>query len=235
MRRIGIEIGGLFGLIVLFISVPALADDWQACDNISYKPLQFTVPACTRLIEQAGLDDAQLRHALQRRADAYYFGSRFVPSQDERGRLLGQALADLDRALALGPGGDGPADPPAWLASLRLARADVLFELGRFEDAAGAYAEAMEAAPDSAADARLGRALSLANLGRFDEALAELSALIQSYPEDANWVFLRAGVHEKAGSRAAAIADYETVVALDPGHIGAKQALQRLGETETQD
>lgn len=219
-------------LALLATGGPAEASDWRACDNISYRPLEFTVPACTRLIEQGALGGAELRRALRRRADALYFGSSFLSPEDgeERTRLLEQALADLDRVMATDTGGAAAADPPIWLGPPEIARADVLYGLGRFEAAVDAYSGAMARRPEAASHARFGRALALGNLGRFEEALADMSELVRLHPdEERKWVFLRGEMHAKAGRAAAARADFRRVLGLDPDHVGARRGLERLG------
>ena len=234
MRRFGVGI--FFALLFMTAGAPArAADDWRACNNISYRPIEITVPACTRLIEQGDLDTAELRLALRRRADAFYFGSSFKSVQAERTALLARALADIDGAIALDPAEAPPGDPPIWLGSLGLARADVLLELGRSKQAAEAYTEAMEKVPGAAAYARFGRALAFANLGRFDAALADMTALVESEPEETKWIFLRAEINEKAGRREAAIADYEATLRLNPDYVSAGQALERLRATGSDD
>jgi len=203
--------------------------DRAACENISYRPLAVTVPACTRLIRAAGLAGEDLQRALRRRADAYYFGAAFLEEEAERTRALEQALADLDDAAAVAPEDDRPASPPIWLGPLHLARADVLFDLERFEEAAGEYGRALAAIEGEPPIARLGRALALGELRRFDEALADLSVLVNRHARAAKWVFLRAEMLERAGRAGAARADYAAVLARDPGHVGARRALDRLG------
>lgn len=233
MKRFGTGI--LFALLFMSAGAPAqAADDWRACNNISYRPLEITVPACTRLID-GGLNDAELRLALRRRADAFYFGSSFKSVRADRTALLARALADIDRAIAL-DSGDAPAgNAPFWLGPLGLARADVLLELGRSTQAIDAYTDAMESVPGAAATARLGRALAYVNLDRFDDALADMSELVRAEPEATNWVFMRAEINERAGQREAAIADYEAVLQLDPDHVGASQALDRLSTSGSDD
>ncbi len=225
----------LIGVLLAFMAITgtAWADDWRRCNNISFRSLEFTVPPCSRLIEQGALDDTELRLALRRRADALFYGSHFLRATEaelaERARLLTQALHDLDQAIALGPGGSAPADPPFWLGSLGKGRADVLFELARFAEAANAYGDVMQQAAEPDSSAQLGRALSLANLGRFDEALADMSKLVRSYPDEAEqWIFLRAEINERAGRSEAAIADYEAVLRRVPDHSGASQGRERL-------
>lgn len=234
MRWLG---AGIF-LALLFIAVTAPAqadDDRRACTNISYRPLEITVPACTRLIEKGNLEPGDLRLMLRRRADAYYFGSSLVSSADERKTLLARALGDINRAIALEPGPAPAQTSPFWLGPLELARADVLLELGRSKQAADAYTAAMDSVPGAASYARLGRALAYANLERFDDALADVTALMQAEPAQAKWALLRGEINEKAGRRDAAIADYEAVLQIDPEHVGARQALERLGGTGRDD
>jgi tetratricopeptide (TPR) repeat protein len=206
------------------------ADDRAACNNLSYKPLEFTVPACTRLIEQADLEPAELRLALRRRADAYHFASTVLPEveQGRRTRLLEQALADVTRAMTLDAGEYARPDPPIVLGLPEIARGQLLSELGRYEAAVDAYTVALERVWEAGPSARLGRALALAELGRYQGAIDDMTELVRLFPNQTRWVFLRGEINEEAGHTAAAVEDYERVLSLDPDHVGAQRALKRL-------
>jgi eukaryotic-like serine/threonine-protein kinase len=92
--------------------------------------------------------------------------------QTLRGRLLidegrpATALEILDRAVAAGAGGAAHA-----------ARAQVLWELGRYQESTAEWALALRDDPEDA-DAFVGRARCFARLGRWDPALADLESAV---------------------------------------------------------
>ena len=207
-----------------------VAADRHACTNISFHPLEITVPACSRLIE-GGLGGAEFFVALRRRADAYHYGAylRGSGTPAAPAEILERALADLDRAAALHTAGSDVQHPPFWLAGpVDFARGEVLLQLGRFAAAADAYNRVVEATAGDLPSARFGRALALRQLGRIEAALADMDALVAQAPKTVNWVFLRGQMLEDLGRRDAAIVDYRTVLDLAPDHAAARLGLERL-------
>jgi tetratricopeptide (TPR) repeat protein len=131
--------------------------------------------------------------------------------------LLGLALADLDRAVASDPRHYGR-------------RGDILFRLGRFNEAAESYASALNAT--GARTLLESRAMALAAAGDHGAAIDDMSAAIRlaaAAPDHARLLVRRAEMHEAAGDLARAVADYQDVIRLDPGSRTARDALARLG------
>jgi len=219
---------------VVLSGEPSRADDSgdrRACINISFRPLEITVPACSRLID-GGMSGRALFVALRRRADAYHYGAQLGTAQTPGSQraALALALTDLDRAAGLGVVDSDTQDPPFWLGGpVDFARGEVLFQLGRFTTAVEAYGTALAAAAGDLPSARFGRALALWELGRGEEALADMDALVAASPGAKDWLYHRGTMLEGLGRVDDAIADYRSVLARDPAHRAARQALERLG------
>jgi len=193
------------------------------------------VPDCNRIID-AGLENPALYVALRGRADAYHYAAQLGGAGPATAgpEPLEQALADLDRAAALGITGREHQDPPFWLGGpIDYARGEVLFQLGRFAAAAEAYGTVVAHTAGNFPAARFGRALALLELERGAEALTEMDALVASAPDSKAWLYHRGAMREGLGRTQDAIADYRSVLALDPDHGAALQGLIRMGATRT--
>src|SRR5437870_6947271 len=177
-----------------------------------------------------------------------------APAQDMPGRVLSEGLditpkpriASYEPAggqMASGgapPTGDSRVDPEILkrLQSLGYLQtrspsgdrniAAVLFEQGKYAEAAEAYAKLVKAEP---ADGSLRTSLAgaLGALGRYDRALEEIDAAIRMQPLNPEAYHNRAVIHERQGHVAAAIADYRTAVRYRPDYMPSQQALARLG------
>ena len=85
---------------------------------------------------------------------------------------------ELDQALAYSLEG---LEAEPWDPRLLGARADVLFDLGRFAEAESAYRQALEVGPDSA-DLRAARGLTLVRMGETEAGVAELERVLEEAP-----------------------------------------------------
>jgi tetratricopeptide (TPR) repeat protein len=106
--------------------------------------------------------------------------------------------------------------------------AAVLFQQGRYDEAAKAFAALVAVHPDDGA-LRASLAGALGALGRYDEALAELDRAIAAAPLNPEGHHNRGVVEERRGNRDAAIAAYRQALRYNPGYAPARDALQRLG------
>lgn len=171
------------------------------------------------------------------------------PARDMSGRVLQEGL-DLEipeRTVASyetsGHVAGGAADPsvdPAILERLRALgyldaespRGDrnlaaVLFEDGRFAEAAVAYEELVASNPkDGSLRASLAGALGA--LGRYDDALQQLDRAIELQPLNPEAYHNRGAIHEKRGNQAEAVAQYQFALRYNPQYEPSLQALVRL-------
>jgi tetratricopeptide (TPR) repeat protein/predicted AlkP superfamily pyrophosphatase or phosphodiesterase len=106
--------------------------------------------------------------------------------------------------------------------------AAILFEQGKYAEAAAAYAKLVKEKPDDGAT-RASLAGALGAMGRYDLALKELDAAIRLQPLNPEAYHNRAVIHERQGDKKAAIADYQTAVRYNPEYQASRQALARLG------
>jgi len=171
--------------------------------------------------------------------------------QDMSGRVLteGLRMADPPRQLASYETGDSAATPAgddavvdaAVLEHLRSLGyldtespkgdrnlAAVLFQQGKYAEAADAYAALVRASPDDGA-LRASWAGALGALGRYDEALREIDRAIAAAPLNPEGFHNRAVIREHQGQRDAAIADYRTALRYSPAYAPSRDALRRLG------
>jgi predicted AlkP superfamily phosphohydrolase/phosphomutase/Flp pilus assembly protein TadD len=109
----------------------------------------------------------------------------------------------------------------------------VLFEQGRYEEAAAAFEKLMADSPDNP-DLRVSYAGVLGQLGRYDEAIAQLDTAISMRPLSPQAYHNRAVAYERKGDIDAAVADYRR--ALRYGNFGPSlDALTRLGVSPSTD
>jgi predicted AlkP superfamily phosphohydrolase/phosphomutase/Flp pilus assembly protein TadD len=110
--------------------------------------------------------------------------------------------------------------------------AAVLFEQGRYEEAAKAYEKLVAADPDDGA-ARASLAGALGALGRYDEALVQLAEAIRIEPLNPEAYHNRGVIFERKEDKDAAIREYRTALRYSPQYEPSRQALLRLGATDT--
>ena len=116
-----------------------------------------------------------------------------------------QALADLDRAVALAPD-----DIVA-----RFHRGMAHRKADRPQDSIADFSAVIAADPDNTA-AFTNRAILLQGQGETDKALADYSAAIKLEPGNALARIQRAGIHAARKDHAAALADYDAAIAKAP-------------------
>ncbi len=109
--------------------------------------------------------------------------------------------------------------------------AAVLFESGKYEEAAAAYKRLIEEDPEDGG-LRTSLAGALGALGRYDEALEQLQKAIDLQPLNPEAYHNRAVIHERRGDVAAAVRDYQTAIRYNPQYQPSRQALSRLGAPE---
>ena len=176
-----------------------------------------------------------------------------APARDMPGRVLSEALeiksptriasyepAGAQTAAAGNPAaGDSRVDPEILkrLQSLGYlgARspsgdrniAAVLFEQGKYAEAAEAYTKLVKAEPEDGS-LRTSLAGALGATGQYDLALKEIDAAIRLQPLNPEAYHNRAVIHERRGDVTSAIADYRTAVRYRPDYMPSQQALLRL-------
>lgn len=208
------------GLALCTAAAASAQEDQRArCATLSFAPLDENVPACTALLQEMdALDPATLAAIYAARAEAYEFALTYHSGHDvDPEQLLGLALADLDHAVASDPRHYGR-------------RGDILFRLGRYNEATESYTAALNAA--GARTLLESRATALAAAGDHRAAIDDMTAAIRlapGEPDRARMLARRAEMREAAGEFSGAVADYQEVIRLDPGSRAARDALARLG------
>jgi len=184
-----------------------------------------------------------------------------APARDMPGRVLSEALdikaptriasyetggTQVAGAGATATAGDSRVDPEILkrLQSLGYLQtrspsgdrniAAILFEQGKFAEAAEAYSKLVKAEPEDGS-LRTSLAGTLGALGRYDEALQEIDAAIRLQPLNPEAYHNRAVIRERKGDIPAAIADYRTALRYRPDYVPSQQALVRLGATPTKE
>ncbi len=134
------------------------------------------------------------------------------------------ALAEVDRAIAFGPG-DG---------SAYVTRADAYYNLRRYEDSIKDANVAMKYFGPSTS-ILWSRGFSLVELGKYKEALEDLNKLIKGGPILRYYIY-RARCYENLGRRKEQIADLNTLIAVEPKsskyYIARGRAYLALGKTK---
>jgi len=110
--------------------------------------------------------------------------------------------------------------------------AAVLFEEGKYAEAADAYRKLVEKAPDDGG-LRASLAGALGALGKYDEALVQLDKAIELQPLNPEAYHNRAVIHQRRGDDAAAIKDYQTALRYNPQYEPARTALRRMGAPDS--
>jgi Flp pilus assembly protein TadD/predicted AlkP superfamily pyrophosphatase or phosphodiesterase len=173
-----------------------------------------------------------------------------APARDMSGRVLieGLTIPEPSRSVAsfehgqqaaAGAQGDAAVDP-AILEHLRSLGyldthspkgdrnlAAVHFQAGRYQEAAAAYAELVQANPQDGA-LRASYAGALGALGRYDEAMVQLDEAIKLEPLNPEPYHNRGVIYEKRGQRDAAIREYQTALRYNPQYDASREALTRL-------
>ncbi len=202
---------------------PAAADDVDFCMSLSFAPLDMNIPACSRLIEEGGLPDAQMAALYASRAEAYRFARTYSLGHEvDDVELLTLALADFDAAAALDP-------------AYRGSRGELRYMLGQYDEAVEDFTFMIELEPQSAHYHRLNRSYAYEHLGAFDAALEDVSAALEEAdgPIDEARLYARRGeIHEAAADLDAAAQDYREVLERRPDHQTVREALERIERGE---
>ena len=150
--------------------------------------------------------EPNLAFAYATRAEAY--GATDAPDQ---------AIADFSRALKL-----NSADPRFYYK-----RGAIYTSVGRLDEAIADYTEVIRRDPTfSASYNNRAWALHLKGEGALGLADAEKAVALLSHDKDV--LETRAEIYEQLGRKADSIADYETVLAINPGERLAHEGLSRL-------
>lgn len=110
--------------------------------------------------------------------------------------------------------------------------AAVLFQEGRYAEAADAYRKLIEANPNDGG-LRASLAGALGAMGRYDESLEQLNKAIELEPLNPEAYHNRGVIYEKRGEKEAAVVEYRTALRYSPQYEPSRQALNRLtGSTQ---
>jgi tetratricopeptide (TPR) repeat protein len=173
-----------------------------------------------------------------------------APARDMPGRILSEGLdiPDVPRTVAsyetgVAVAGNAASDRAVDAAVLERLRAlgyldtqspkgdrnlaAVLFQEGKYAEAAAAYENLVRDNPDDAA-LRASWAGALGALGRLDESLVQLNLAIEREPLNPEAYHNRGVIYEKQGRREAAVAEYRQALRYNPQYAPSQQALVRL-------
>lgn len=106
--------------------------------------------------------------------------------------------------------------------------AALLFQEGRYEEAARAYRELIAAKPDDGG-LRASLAGALGAMGRYDQSLEQLNEATRLSPLNPESYHNRGVIYEKLGKPNQAIAEYRQALRYSPGYEASGRALRRLG------
>ena len=133
----------------------------------------------------------------------------------------GVDAAMMEKLESLGYVGDGATTNDRNLAN-------ILLREGRFEEAAYAFRQLVEASPEEA-ELRGALATALIGVGETEEAMREFDRALELDPLLVPALFNRGRLHEVSGEIDAAISDYRESLRYDADYKPARRALQRLG------
>jgi tetratricopeptide (TPR) repeat protein len=106
--------------------------------------------------------------------------------------------------------------------------AAMLFQSGRWAEAAEAYDKLVREKPDDG-ELRASLAGALGALGRYDQALVQLGEAIRLAPVNPEAYHNRGAIYERKGDPKAAVEEYRTALRYNPQYEPSQQALTRLG------
>ena len=196
-NRVWLLFGGLCVVAGPLFAAPAAADDKSDCAGSD--PANG-IPACTRLIEQAGATANTLADAYVNRAKLHLVASD-----------MDRALADVEEALR-----HDASNIDAYH------NRGVAFALqGRYDEALAALEESIRLNPNAAAESHHTRGRIYADLGNWDVAMAEFDAAIRIDPNHVDALISRAAGHRIKGSVERAIVDLDRALGIDPENAEA--------------
>ncbi len=129
-----------------------------------------------------------------------------------------EAIADYGRIIDLNP----------YFEAVYISRGQSRQAKGDSDGAVADFSMAIELAPKS----QLGyiyRAAALKVQGLYDRAIADQTTLIALAPHDAIGYAIRCETYELISKIPEAVADCKQALSLDPGNVGARAALDRMG------
>ena len=191
--------------MTLLAAFPALADDMASCKLTMLIFREFSLQACSRIIETGEESDSNLPIALERRADIYRTSGRYP-----------QAIADFDYIIRLQPNN-----------AEAFANRGSLFGLtGGLDKAIADYSKAIELKPDNASYF-LGRGSIYRRKGDNDRVIADLSKVIALKPDPFPWfrgdaylaLWFRCEAYYNKNDHDRAIADCGKAIQINPADI----------------
>jgi tetratricopeptide (TPR) repeat protein len=216
------------------LATAASQKDWDDCNRIF--PVEDVIAGCTRIINDASVPSADREKALQKRGMFYSFIDDYdgaIADYSELIRLNPTDFMLLDRrAMSYEAKGDKDHAIADYTASIRLNAKDASVFVARgklyldkgdqamaaddFKEARRIYNSAIAAEPRKAANFS-GRGEVYALLGEFDHALPDFNEAIRlSDKPDADIYLQRADLYFHSGDVADAIADYGTIIGINP-------------------
>jgi tetratricopeptide (TPR) repeat protein len=168
---------------------------------------KLTVSSCTAFLDTNPESDTD-------RAVAYFYRGTALFMTDQ----LDEAIADLGRAIEIGPGWAPPYNN----------RARVLMGRGEPAKAIADYDTLIALSPGNAAG-YVNRALAYVKLKDFDPALADLQRADELKPNTPFTIYSIGEVYENKGDRARAEAQYRKALALTPRNQTVIDGLKRVG------
>lgn len=191
---------------------PATAGDWEGCTELSFAPLDYNVPACTRVLAGDDLSDTQRAQAHAARAEALGFALTYhAGHQIDREAMLADMATDLDAAVSL---------DPAWHGR----RGELRSMMGDPAGARDDYTAAIAHDAASAAHYLSYRALAFEALGQPGQAIADLTAALRLDIDrpDIGLLMRRGLLLEATGDPMAALRDYRAILDIAPDHAPAR-------------
>ncbi|EQM77439.1 tetratricopeptide repeat protein [Stutzerimonas stutzeri] len=132
-------------------------------------------------------------------------------------RELGQQEKALAAFAKVGPGNE--------YLPAKLMQAELLFSLGRNQDASQLLASAREEQPDYAIQLYLIEIEALSNQGQTEAAWQRAEQALEQFPEDLNLLYTRAMIAEKRGDLAQLEQDLRFIIEREPDNAMAINAL----------
>ena len=191
--------------MTLLAAFPARADDMASCKLTIALFREFSLQACSRIIEAGKESDSNLAIVLGRRAEIYRLGGRYP-----------KAIADFDNIIQLQP------DNAEAFAN----RGSLYGMTGGLDKAIADYSKAIELKPDDASYF-LGRGSIYRRKGDNDRVIADLSKVISLKPDSFPWfrgdayraLWFRCEAYYNKGDHDRAITDCDKALQISPADM----------------
>jgi tetratricopeptide (TPR) repeat protein len=216
----------LLALSILFLALPALADDLcdgdrgALDDKIAACSARISNPSTTAHNRGAALINrgnanrsAALMHTV-RRSEDYVFGKNQGQADAFETEHIDAAIRDFDQAIAIF--GETPDGGIAYND-----RGNAYGDKGDHAQAIRDYTTAIRLKPDYAGSYS-NRGVAYAQERDYDKAIADFDRAVAMQPNNADYVSHRADAYKDAGQEERAIADYDRVLRIDPANKGAE-------------